>query len=453
MVLNWGLLGPSELASERRVRTLGVSASVRHFNELAVPGLGGVWFGKQVMLATLGVKVAQKAREQRRQVTNIETANAIEALACWLGFDLHGWQARPRLRGVNKMRGVKGEGLTFRRMREHKFYVTQPMRMSTVETLPALGLVDAPGSRFNTFVCNEAGDVFVTAACGGARPKNRPLVDHLVDWIGTHEPIGSASTLRTLASALMPTLPLPERARALLTERLRSRNHGETSDEQRRRGDALDWVESIRLAPSAALGWAEQPREITSALHWSDLRAGALFTLARDAALEVLDALEAQIRENGKGGKGEALSLRHEFPDSTRSKLGKLRAAAQSFRNEGRSEVEANRFCRDCLLPDDKSLAAALVERDGRVLRLRGDDVVPGSAYRTAEPSAVGASGNENNAEDAAPETSIVWPVAISFRMRNLFLLNADLRGDLERWLNRADTAAALDEGLMEEAT
>lgn len=45
--------------SERRTRTLSLGATVRAFNDLAVPGLGGVWFGKQLLLATLGVAIAE----------------------------------------------------------------------------------------------------------------------------------------------------------------------------------------------------------------------------------------------------------------------------------------------------------------------------------------------------------------------------------------------------------
>jgi len=51
-VISWGLLGPETLAGERRTRTLGLGATVRSFNDLAVPGLGGVWFGKELLLAT-----------------------------------------------------------------------------------------------------------------------------------------------------------------------------------------------------------------------------------------------------------------------------------------------------------------------------------------------------------------------------------------------------------------
>jgi hypothetical protein len=47
--MNWGLLGPEVLGSQRRMRTLGLGTVVRKFNDLAVPGMGGVWFGKQLL--------------------------------------------------------------------------------------------------------------------------------------------------------------------------------------------------------------------------------------------------------------------------------------------------------------------------------------------------------------------------------------------------------------------
>jgi hypothetical protein len=77
---------------------------VRAFNDLAVPGLGGVWFAKQLFLATLGVAIAERVRDSGRTVRNIEVANAVEALACWLALDGNGWKRNPRLRGASKMR-------------------------------------------------------------------------------------------------------------------------------------------------------------------------------------------------------------------------------------------------------------------------------------------------------------------------------------------------------------
>ena len=62
--LIWGVLGPENVRSERRTRTLGLGAAVRNFNELAVPGLGGVWFAKQIFLALLGLAVAERVRQR-----------------------------------------------------------------------------------------------------------------------------------------------------------------------------------------------------------------------------------------------------------------------------------------------------------------------------------------------------------------------------------------------------
>ncbi|WP_304009000.1 hypothetical protein [Desulfovibrio piger] len=44
---------------------------MRRFNNLAVPGLGGVWFGKQIFLDLLGVAVAEYARTQGTSIQNI----------------------------------------------------------------------------------------------------------------------------------------------------------------------------------------------------------------------------------------------------------------------------------------------------------------------------------------------------------------------------------------------
>ena len=146
----WGLLGPDSVESSRRTRTLGLGASVRLFNDLAVPGIGGVWYAKQLMLATLGVSVAEQARKLGAKVQNVEVANAIEALACRLAFDSNKWNRDARLRGNSKLQG-KGDDLRFSRVRQRNFYVTQPMRMAMVQALPALGLVETDSTRFNAF--------------------------------------------------------------------------------------------------------------------------------------------------------------------------------------------------------------------------------------------------------------------------------------------------------------
>jgi len=117
----WGLLGPGMLSTARRTRTLGLGTTVRAFNDQAVPGLGGVWFGKQLLLATLGVAVAERARNSGKSAQNIQVTNAVEALACWLGLDSKRWERDPRVRGALKFAGSKDVSLSFATVSKRSF--------------------------------------------------------------------------------------------------------------------------------------------------------------------------------------------------------------------------------------------------------------------------------------------------------------------------------------------
>ncbi|MBV2209614.1 MAG: hypothetical protein KUL77_08635, partial [Thermomonas sp.] len=306
MESTWGLLGPELLSNVRRTRTLGLGASVRHFNDLAIPGLGGVWYGKQLLLATLGVTVAENARSRGAKVQNIEVANAIEALACWLAFRSNRWSSDARLRGNAKLQDK--DDFSFRRVRQRNFYVTQPMRMATVQALPALGFVESDGTRFNAFRCSDEGKAFIEAALGRCRPYNREVVDHLTLWAQMKDDRVNTDALR---QALSPLEKLSNEAIQLLRERLVQ--EGSKSFEYKKRwGNSLAWVESLRENRPDRLTWAQRPQEISED-HWHDLQAGALFFEAREAAIATLDAAEVHI---GNQGAGQFLSLKHQVPDS-----------------------------------------------------------------------------------------------------------------------------------------
>lgn len=234
---------------------------MRLFNELAVPGIGGVWFGKQLLLATLGIRIAEQAQLHGKEVGKIEAANAVEALACWLAFDAGKWERDPRLRGSTKMQGKVD--LSFQAVRQRSFYVTQPMRMRTVQALPDLGFVATDSSRFSAFACSQAGKDFVDAACDGFSPFNRSVIDHLVRWVVFKE-----VRVKSLHDALSPVTSLPQRARDLLMERLLQGGDRESSEHKQRRRDALAWVESQRKTGIGHTSWSSAPPEISSDAHW-----------------------------------------------------------------------------------------------------------------------------------------------------------------------------------------
>ena len=420
----WGFSGPEFLPNSRRTLALGLGASARNFNDLAVPGLGGVWFGKAVMLATLGVLVAEEARKKDKSFQNIEAANAIEALACLLAFEGNGWASDPRLRGSTKLDKISSKHFPFVSASQRKNYVTQPMRMSTVQTLPAFGLVNTESARFNAFRISDAGKEFVELCCQGFHPYKRSVVEHLSLWVRGETNEDSSETLR---AALSPLNQLPEIARKRLREQVIQGGRESPKDKQRRR-EALAWVETLRGATPTQIDWQHTPKEISSD-HWGDLIAGARFFQAREAAIQVLHALEAHI---GNQATGMSYSLKASIPESVLPHIEGLKKAAADFLTTKHTDEAASAFFHECSQPDPSQVLRCLVTRDGNVLRLLGDDVKPGPAFSGSQ-----ALGNEAEAEPTNSPTvgSSRLPEGISYRMQNLFLLNADLHGQLDALL------------------
>jgi len=424
----WGLLGPDGLASSRRVRTLDVGAAVRQFNELAVPGMGSVWTGRQLLWPVLGVAAATLARATH-QVSNIEAANAVEALACRLALASNKWKRDARIRGLQKLQST--EDLRFAVVRRPGFYVSQPMRMSAVQPLLALGLVESQSERFNAYKVAEPGEVLLSTACD---PFVRELPAKLARWM-TDE---ASKTIQNLRAAITPLEPLPDLAAQALRERLEG---GSDSDSRRRRA-ALAWVRSKQSASSTLDDWnGPVPAELAPE-HWTDLRAGASFFAARDAALAVLDACE-----HFMGPGGEPLSLKAPLPESVLEALDRARGTAADFlaKAQGQSyHASGMTFCHELAGRDGPTTLKLLVGRDGRVLRLSGNDIMSGMAFDGGPPSVEAqatAEAQDGDEATAALASRARLPANISFRMRNLLLLDLDLQKRLGAWL-AAEAAA-----------
>ena len=429
MLETWGLLGGERLSGARRTRTLELGAAVREFNERAVPGLGGVWFGKQPLLATLGVVVAERARNAGAQVRNIEVANAIEALACWLAFKSNRWARDGRLRGWNKLQS-KGTDFSFARAKQRNFYVTQPMRMSSVQALPSLGFAESNGVRFNAYSSTEIGRALVDLACDPFRPSNRTVVDHLTKWVISNRESVKVDTWQ-LEQALSPLRGLPREAIPVLVEGLRR----DDALGSRRRANALDWVERIRLNRPRQIGWSTRPVNIDKA-HWLDLEAGARFFAVRNAGIQVLDAMEADLAN--RTGK-RVLDLENgALPRMVLKRLDTLRELAAHYLAMGHEQQEAAMFCQECG-KKDRDVLRSLASRDGSVLRLVGSNVVPGAAFsHSAETTEL-----PQDDPDAPSTSTLPLPSGLSHRMGKLYLLNLDMNEQLGSWLEAERESAA----------
>lgn len=416
MNLVWGLLGPEFLSGARRTRTLGLASAVRYFNDRAVPGLGGVWYGKQLFLALLGVVVAERAKQQnpKFEASNIQVANAIEALACWLAFKNKS-DSDPRLRGREKLAGKQAEDFVFARAHKPGFYLTQPMRMQTVQPLPALGFVTAKGERFNSFTPTQEGRNFVDVACKNYRPYNRDVVSHLVQWV-----LGNDSRVDTTAlyDVLSPLMPLPDEAKRLLRERLKQGSN--------ERLNALAWIETLKGGPATVKARElQQPLDIKKD-HWCDIQAGALFLLLHDLAVAALDAVE--------GDMGQDCSLEN-GAQKAHAQLQALKEACQEFLDLNYNKrQDALNFCQDCIA-DPMNALRVLVDRDQTVLRWDGEKIRRGPAF---QGHAV-----RETVPTQEPARGTPLPPDLSYRFHNLYRLNLDLKGELDEWLRHKGSEGA----------
>lgn len=423
--MEWGLLGGETIGGTRRTRTLGLAASVRLFNELAVPGLGGVWYAKQVVLALLGIHHAEAARRDGRGLSNITTANAVEALAVWWAFRRHRWVRDGRLPGYRKLlRHDQGQDPPFKVAASRSFYVSQPMRIRTRDALLTLGLVEAQSRSFNAYTCTARGQALLEAACPEARRT-------LSDWVaGGTLPFRFGAT----RDELDPTRPLPPRAREILREALVA---GADPDRARRRC-ALDWVDALHARGVGHTRWDQRPTEIVEPVHWSDMRAGAAFGHVIAAAAgdfeggSVLDRIEGRMARAGV----RKLAIAQAVDTGLQPALSELRRRAQAFlalEHDPTPERAASRFCEECALTDDGALLTRLISRDERILRLADGLILAGAAFRgrphgaTAEPADPGEIEDEVGAL-APTDPHAPLPEGISGRVHNLIVLANDFR-------------------------
>lgn len=406
----WGLLEREQTRLRRRTRGLGLGSAVRTFHELAVPGLGSVWFARPLFLAALGIRLARKTGLQ-----NIEVGNAIEALACW-----HARGDRdPRVLGRRKLAHLSGQFVDYKTARRRGFYVTTPMRQGTLIPLRALGLVEDGPQRFNAYTLTETGERLVDLVCADLRPNNSSVDAVLERWIrgdnGVHTQI--------MRQALDPRLPLPDAARELLRERLERSGEG-----ARRRATALSWIRE-----ASTTTWEKCPAAL-DAEHWADLRSGAGFFGMQQAAVAVLDEVESVVRMLGR------LPLK-DAGDAVGSALAMLAERARGFLGEQHDPSpghEAQAFAHGVTAPPNEALRS-LTLRDGRGLELRGDVVVPGPVFPREGPlpGEERADDEETDEVELPAVTRKVLPDGISSRMYALHTLDLDLSGRLDAWLGQ----------------
>lgn len=332
MSVQWGTFAPDSAPSYRRLQTLGLTVAIRHYNDRSVPGLGGLSFGMPIAWSLLGVWLAE---EIGNQVRPLSCANAIEAAIMVQALK----EGRKRARGHRKLAGVSDT--SFKALSARGAYVTQPYRMGTVEPLLRLGLVVGTSQRFNMYRLAPSGERILQSLKG---EQNK-----LRAW-------ATGSKLTRLAR-LAPDVPLPTGSAKLLERQLR-----DYGDAHRRRAllDLSDEVlRQTNMESTEPPAGIEQP-------HWNDIRSGVALIQLRDAALDVIAAIEKRLTSSRQAG----LTVHQAAQAASSSlELTAVRASTMLARDDTSPGQLAHEFARACRSPAEDTIAE-LAQRDGTVVRL-----------------------------------------------------------------------------------
>ena len=373
--MQWGILGAEHVAKMRRVRTLNLGSATRRFNSLAVPGISSVAFGKQLLLATLGVKLAD---ELTSSYTKIQVANAVEALASWVHFTDIGWdQPGSRARGRYKL--PRSKTFSFKDASKPSTYVTQPWRMRSGEAVRSLHLVDSKNSRFSSFSCNDHGQMFINKSFGDTSNK---VLNRLIKWVRGTDFQTNNSTSRDQINI---SNPLSIAGARWLRDRMFQTNS--------RIKNAYIWLDHFNEWDDfindfeRKLNSEDKPAEL-SENHWKDIVSGSRYFDVCYEAESVLQAVEEAIglssdRRLNSNSLG-SLDLR-----AIRDKTDLLQEAAHRFNEYDHDPTDnvATNFCDELTVASHVNVIENLVRRDGDILQLDETgpqkSIVPGPVFGT----------------------------------------------------------------------
>ena len=402
--MNWGILAPESIISQRRQQNLGLASAVRHFNDRSVPGLGGMWFPMPILWSVLAVSIAEE-----RRVPALPVGNAIEALMMQQATKKG--QVDLRVRGVRKMYGLKD--WCFTNLKRRGTYVVQPIRMAMVQPLVALSFVR--GSRYGSFAIHTAGQQMLTL------PVMANYRRVLGEWAHGKNPNG----LNKVITELSPTAVVPYEVQKLILARLIG---GDDPSASRRRA-----LVELGTGPSASQLDAVEPLTGITPDHWTDLRAGAAFMDLRKAALAVLHHLEHRLIELRDANEAAVLSI-NDASNAAGEPLAALRryAQQQGDRIDAGSEATSRKFLSDVRDLSAPQLLQKLAERDGTVIRWHDGRFGLGPA---AGEMSIGDEDEPSKDAKFAPQL---------FRLYNLHCVATELKGATNhRCRDSADVAPA----------
>lgn len=384
----WGTFALGEQLSTRRNQQLGLGAAIRHYNEMSVPGIGGISFCMPLIWCLIGIKIASEIDG----LPAIRAANAVEAKV--MVDAIRRETGSRRIKGRQKLSGQEvGKG-SFKKLARANTYVTQTYRQGCAQPLMEFGLVASNSARFNSFVLTERGQALLSPF--------KKTTERVENWAKGRLPAGD------FTSTIAPDSALPEETASFLNRLIFNEGKG-----QYRRQDIQSAFES--LSAEEILGG---DIESLSRDHIEDLRIGIALVRLRELGVQILDRAEDILRR--KRDHREPVELDVDIALKSEPLLDAINSLQNptddlvEIANSG-THGEIHPFLRDCHQQDRVLLQ--LVKRDRSVLQLRDGKIVPGPAFYRPR---LDSSTEEEQPTQFAPELP---------RLRRFHSLVSDLKG------------------------
>jgi hypothetical protein len=416
----WFSPAPSEVSSSRISLDFNLRAADLFFRELVVPGLGRIWFARQLSWPMAALKLHEELASHGSNAPKpTAICHGLEALACKLEYLVDPQDASRRILGRRAFgRDSDREVWSFPRLRQAINYVRNTHRQAATRAIRVDGgLGFARGSRFDLLEMEPVGralaNAFLEQRVGQGGTSLRKW---LLGWLnGNHE---ISSVPRTLLEALSPE-HATDNERALV----RSRLLGTSESEKRQRlaravGRAADLpdIEDDVIVRLREAGHLEQANEIVAARAF-----GAVLDRARDAVAHLTRAVEP-----ARGGV-KLVTLASD--PALRKSIKNFRWVSNNYINQantaGVKEATSRSFADAIVAADDSEAIRLLVRRADEVLWLADGSVVRGPLFRIVDGSDE-TRDLEDGAESIEPDRT-----GRTFRIANLhsLLRDVDQRG------------------------
>ncbi len=359
----WFIPATEDFRSQRALLHLGLNKALRKYRELVVPGIGGVWFVRQLSWAASSIYLKENERGIKHKPAKI--ANAIEALAEKLEWN----KDKENFKGKGKRAFARDESdniWSFKELSDKRHYVQVTYRQSTVHAMSGLEL--AEGTRYNSMELTPKGEEFVNAFLDQDKGRDGSKIKNaLAKWISGDD-IGNVNGVVVKGLGKSSASP-DEKGRCILL--LNSDKNRSNLINTFSKTNHFPGIEKIKNKLNGQESVQDQLKNIDTAQLFD-----GILEPARTAIYNYAELL------NGKSNSSVSEFVKDKNLSSV---LEQLKDCADKYlASSGKKYPEVEDFAKILSSQSSSDVAGKmkyLVERDGNILSLSNDKIVKGHLF------------------------------------------------------------------------